>query len=168
MDGPRMAAPCDQKSRGSAKARASIACALIAVGSQLGCQQSERQEPPPLLSMSTSIRTRSTPPAAKDVINAALESAHVSLTTHESCRGVGTDTRDATVGQFLSGFLAELAAETGQNQVLTTVSENADGWLCRLMVRRRDGEQVWSWGLEFVFRKDGTLDPQSYRCVGAG
>lgn len=116
----------------------------------------------------TDIRALNKPPSAKDVTTAALESSAVSLNTHESCKGAGTDLEDSTIGRYLSGFLVELDPKTGKNGVVTSVEERADGWVCRLMVQRRMGEEVWSWGLEFVFTADGVLDRSSYRCIGAG
>jgi len=92
----------------------------------------------------------------------------VPLSIHASCRSVGTDTTDATLGRYLSGFIAELDPESGKNGLVTSVREAPEGWICRLMVQRRAGEEVWSWGVEFELGKDGVLKPESYRCVGAG
>ena len=114
------------------------------------------------------IRAANIPPSAKDVVNAALESAMVPLGVHESCKGVGTEPTDATLGRFLSGFMVELNPEIGKNGLVTSVRDTDDGWVCRFMIQHRAGEDVWNWGLEFKFGKDGTLIPTSYRCIGAG
>ena len=114
------------------------------------------------------IRSKATPPSAKDVIDATFQSASVPLTIHQTCKNVGTEKTDETIGRFLAGFIAELNPEQGKNGIVTSVVESADGWVCRLMVQHRAGEDVWSWGLEFEFGKDGVLKPASYRCIGAG
>ncbi len=109
-----------------------------------------------------------TPPSEKDVIAAAFESASVPLTVHESCRNVGTEVTDETIGRYLSGFAAELDPDSGSNGLSTSIREAEDGWICRFMLQHRAGEEVWSWGIEFKFGKDGVLKPNSYRCIGAG
>lgn len=127
--------------------------------------------PPPAASPSDApsvIRAKNSPPSPKDVINAAFESAEVPLSTHESCRNVGTDPTDSTLGHYLSGFAAELDPKNGKNGLVTSVQETTSGWVCRMMIQRRAGEEVWSWGVEFEFGKDSILKPDSYRCVGAG
>ncbi len=140
---------------------------LVATALLVACGAKDRA-PPRSTTVSASIRALSTPPSAKDIVNAALESATVPLSVHKSCAAIGTEQLDATLGRFLSGFLAELNPESGKNGIVTSVREVDDGWVCRLMIQHRAGEDVWSWGLEFKFGKDGLLVPDSYRCVGAG
>jgi len=123
---------------------------------------------PASLGTSSVIRTAHVPPSSKDVVLAALQSASVPLAVHESCRNVGTQPTDSTLGQYLAGFVAALNPDSGTNGVVTSTRETADGWLCRVMIQRRAGEEVWSWGLEFEVDKSGLLKPESYRCIGAG
>ena len=112
------------------------------------------------------------PPTAKDVVEAALASAHMPL-QDESCKTAGTEAGDRTIGRYLSGFLAELSNQNARNAITTSVQpQNAGGedvYICRLMIRHADGEDIWSWGLEFAVKsKDGTVIRTSYRCLGAG
>jgi len=51
----------------------------------------------------------------------------VPLSIHASCRSVGTDTTDATLGRYLSGFIAELDPESGKNGLVTSVREAPKG-----------------------------------------
>ena len=125
-------------------------------------------KPPPSLAAPSAIRTAHVPPSSKDIIVAALQSASVPLTVHESCRNVGTESTDSTLGQYLAGFVDGLNPDSGTNGVVTSTQETTDGWVCRVMIQRRAGEEVWSWGLEFAFDRSGLLKPDSYRCIGAG
>jgi hypothetical protein len=141
---------------------------LMSAGLALACENPKPPAGSPSKAPSVIIRAKNLPPSPKDVIAAAFESATVPLTAHESCRNVGTEPTDSTLGHYLSGFAAELDPENGKNGLVTSVQETPRGWVCRLMIQRRAEEEVWSWGVEFEFGKDGILKPDSYRCIGAG
>jgi hypothetical protein len=114
-------------------------------------------------------RVRHTPPGNRDVFEALLASGGVGL-TDASCIGAGRDKSDATVGAYLSGFLTEMNQPSGGNHiVIEQVSSSAEAWVFRAMLRHSEGEDIWSWGVEFAIRKrDGSVDPRSFRCIGAG
>lgn len=145
----------------------SLARALFAVlvlaGAGLACSG------PEAAAAEAPFRVRHTPPAAKDIIEAVLASGHVQL-TDASCKNAGTDRSDATVSAYLSGFLAEMSQPSGGNHIATEqVSASGEAWTVRLMLRHAEGEDVWSWGIEFAIRKrDGSVDAASFRCIGAG
>jgi hypothetical protein len=41
--------------------------------------------------------------------------------------------------------------------------------VCRFFIRHAQGEDVWSWGLQFSARQsDGVFVPGSIRCLGGG
>ena len=112
------------------------------------------------------------PPTAKDVIDAVMLSSRTPL-ADSTCRAAGTEAGDNTIGRYLAGYLAELSAADGGNAVTTSVeTRTEDGqpvFVCRLMVRHAQGEDVWSWGVEFKARQsDGVLQSGSFRCLGAG
>ncbi len=109
------------------------------------------------------------PPTAKDVIDALLASSQVPLSVDPSCAGAGTEPGDRTIGRYLAGFLAELSDPEARNAIETSVEERGAVWVCRLFVRHAQGEDVWRWGVEFSVRKsDGLVQPESFRCLGAG
>lgn len=114
-------------------------------------------------------RVRHTPPSDKDILEALLASGRVRL-TDESCVRAGTDAKDETVGAYISGFLAEMRRPTGGNHiVMEHPSTSNAAWTVRVMLRHAEGEDVWSWGIEFAIRKpDGLVDIASFRCIGAG
>ncbi len=102
------------------------------------------------------------PPTSKDVLEALMASAQVPL-TDSSCRDAGT------VGRYLSGYLAELSNPDAKNAIETTIESRSPIWLCRVMIRHAQGEDIWRWGLAFtISQTDGTVDPTSFRCLGAG
>ena len=111
------------------------------------------------------------PPSAKEVIRLLLASHRVKLAVHPTCHGVGSDPKDRDLGDYLAGLLAEYTQGEGQNrlEVLSEPSERPDAWRCTVNLTRRNGEEVWSWGVSFLVRKhDQKVIPGSYRCVGAG
>ena len=57
------------------------------------------------------------PPTKKEVLRALLDSQDVSLSSDASCSGVGTETTDANIGDYISGFLAEQNGEKGKNWI---------------------------------------------------
>ncbi|MEO8126557.1 MAG: hypothetical protein ABJF23_04875 [Bryobacteraceae bacterium] len=112
------------------------------------------------------------PPTSKDVIEAALASSQAPL-SDSTCNGFGTETTDKTIGRYLAGYLAELAAPDGGNSLITSVTPGTEAgqavYVCRLMVRHAKGEDVWSWGVQFSARQDdGSVLPNSIKCLGAG
>lgn len=114
-------------------------------------------------------RVRHLPPGARDVFEALLTLGQVEL-THATCQDVGRDKSDTTVGAYLSGFLIEMDKATGGNHLaIEHVSESAESWVVRALLRHSEGDDRWSWGIEFaILRKDGSVDPRSLRCIGAG
>lgn len=112
-------------------------------------------------------------PGAKEVVALALRNADLPLAGVPSCDGAGTSASDATLGDYLAGFLAEQTAESGKNWIETgcaaSVRGKTRGWDCRLVVRRSDGEERWGWGLRFFVRaSDRRVVRSSFACVGAG
>lgn len=114
------------------------------------------------------------PPLPKDIIDAAISSGPVDLSVSPSCRNVGTEPADRTVGRYLAGFLAELSKPQGANWIETGVepgksSEGAAIWTCRILIRHVDGDDRWGWGIRFDVRQsDGLVIRGSFTCVGAG
>lgn len=66
-------------------------------------------------STTSEIRITSLPPSAKSVIGALLSSSEIPLSIDESCHQAGTDLDDQTLGDFLSGLLAELQDPDARN-----------------------------------------------------
>ena len=134
-----------------------LACAL-------SCDAAS-SEPPPAKAPEIAV---SLPPSPKGVVLAVLQSGDVSLGVDASCAGAGTSPTDSTLGEYLAGFMAELTPAEGTNGIATEVEQVGDGWRCRLMIQRRAGEEVWSWGLEFQLSSTGQVLRDSFRCLGAG
>jgi hypothetical protein len=111
------------------------------------------------------------PPERKDIIEAVLASYALPLTVHPSCKDVGTDADDKSIGAYLSGFLAELEKPEDRNWIATRITE-ADSktvWRCELILRHAAGDDEWGWGVRFDIRKsDGRVVPESFVCLGAG
>lgn len=116
----------------------------------------------------------SSPPNTKEVLQYLMRNLDVPLTVDSSCSGAGTTDDDRTIGDYLSGFLAEHTREDGQNWLEVTAAPAAtpDGkaaWACRVMVRRKDAEDEMGWGTGFlVTAAERRVLRQSFRCIGGG
>ena len=114
------------------------------------------------------------PPSPKDVIDAVIASGGVALTVSPTCRNVGTEPSDATIGRYLAGFMAELSSPDKSNWIETQIEPgtSASGEpvsICRLTLRHVDGDDRWGWGVQFHVRKsDGLVLADSFTCTGAG
>ena len=114
------------------------------------------------------------PPTPKDVIDAVIASGSVPLKTSPTCANVGTEPTDATIGRYLSGFLAELSDPGKKNWIETRIEPGRGTTgeavsVCTLTLRHEDGDDRWGWGVRFQVRsRDGLVLNNSFTCVGAG
>jgi hypothetical protein len=120
------------------------------------------------------VRVAHLPPSAKDIIDAVIASGGVALSVSPTCRNVGTEPSDATIGRYLAGFMAELSSPEKKNWIETQVEPGtaASGEpvsICRLTLRHVDGDDRWGWGVQFHVRtSDGLVLAGSFTCTGAG
>lgn len=148
-----------------------IATGVLA-GAALLCWSCAPQ--PPREAVASTYKLRRLPPEPKEMIAALFAISQTPLAADPSCAGVGTEPDDVTIGQYLSGFLAELADAEARNAVTASAGQDKldSGeavWVCRVMIRHARGEDVWSWGVEYSVRAaSGEVIPGSIRCVGAG
>jgi hypothetical protein len=114
------------------------------------------------------------PPSGKDVIDAVIANGGMDLSVSPSCKNVGTEPTDRTIGRYVAGFLSELSNPDAKNWIETDVEPGTepDGtaiWVCRMIVRHVDGDDRWGWGVQFDVRKsDGFVAPASFTCIGGG
>lgn len=132
-----------------------------------GCAPSPT--PPPAVTVDAT-----KPPNTKEVLQYLMRNLDVPLTVNSSCKGMGTTDGDLTIGDYLSGFLAEHTKEGGQNwlEVTAVPAVTPDGkaaWDSRVMVRRKDAEDEMGWGTGFLITaSDRVVVRQSFRCLGGG
>ena len=121
-----------------------------------------------------SFSVRHRPPDRKDVIEAVMASHDVPLSVHSSCSNIGTTPGNATVGAYLSGFMAELSKPDQKNWLDTKVVSDKDAkgnavWRSDLTIRHAAGEDEWGWGVRFdISQSDGRVVPGSFVCTGGG
>lgn len=147
-----------------------LLCATVLM---LACSPSDVsvQAPPSemLLKPSSNI-----PPTNKEVLQYLMRNLGVPLSVHSSCEGVGTSADDLTIGDYLSGFLAEYANPGGENwlEISADPATTASGeavWASKVMIRRKDAEDIFGWGVGFQMSSaDRSVVPDSFRCVGGG
>jgi hypothetical protein len=113
-------------------------------------------------------------PTNKQVLRALLDNLDVSLSTDSSCSGVGTESTDANIGDYISGFLAEQNSGKGKNwiEVVTKrapVQSAEPAWQCNVVIRHINGDDRWGWGVSFVMKaRDHSVVKTSFRCTGSG
>jgi hypothetical protein len=139
--------------------RAIAAAALVAViaGPSVGSGQTQ-----PFV--------QSTPATAKDALRLVLRNAGMALPRGGSCDGVDTTgIENPTIGDYLGGFLAELAPAAGISGIAASCTGETADLACEVTIQRDAGEVVWAWGLRF--RADGNtgeIRPDTLECTGAG
>ncbi|MDR1462731.1 MAG: hypothetical protein LBI68_06310 [Azoarcus sp.] len=120
--------------------------------------------------MLSEIRSATLPPTPKSVIGALLSSARIPLDVDSSCHNVGTSLEDATIGEYLSGFLSFMDDKRATNLVKVEITPSDNGWTAEVILNKYLAEEneIWNWGVRFFIREDGMIDPASYRCIGGG
>jgi len=125
----------------------------------------------PALKIPARTYNESVAPTRKEIVRALLELQDVSLSGDSSCSNVGTNSKDANLGDYISGFLAE-QNERGKNwlDIQTRRATGAEpAWDCGLVIRHVDGDDRWGWGVSFQMRaKDHVVVKNSIRCTGSG
>ncbi|MBB6096266.1 hypothetical protein HNQ60_005188 [Povalibacter uvarum] len=107
------------------------------------------------------------PPDRGLVLRVLLANLRIPLSSHASCKDIGTLPSDTTVGDYIAGFMAEQT--TGQNSITTECpARTGHGYQCEVYLKHSDGDDEWGWGVGFEIAEDATLVPGSMRCLGAG
>ena len=118
--------------------------------------------------------------AAKEALRYLLHSHAIPLTVNASCKTVGMDFSDKTIGDFTSGMLSQFVYAKGSN---------AKNWIsasCRNNPKsskaepirdcevtfhqaRLEEETLWAWGFKFSAKKrHGAIIQSTLQCLTAG
>lgn len=107
------------------------------------------------------------PATARAALRGALGLRDVPLQVHPSCRDVGSDAADRTLGDYLAGQLA--AMDRPANTVAAACTAGTGGrQSCSVWFRHRSEEERWAWGLSFELDPRGRPLARTLRCLGAG
>lgn len=110
-----------------------------------------------------------TAPTNKVVLGALLKNLDVELSKSAHCNGVGVEQFDRTIGDYLSGFWAFHADTKGKNWLdISTTANSKGGYLAKVMIYRKDGEENWGWGVSFELNSSEKVDRKSFTCLGGG
>lgn len=113
-------------------------------------------------------------PTPKEILRLLITLQDMPLKTGESCAEAGTSLKDHDLGDYISGWLAELKRGKGSNWITANatpavVDDGTPGWKYVVMFRHVDGEERWGWGVSVLVRaSDRTPVKNSITCVGAG
>jgi hypothetical protein len=113
-----------------------------------------------------------TSPGAKQIIRALLTIQDVRLSLNNSCKNVGGEFSDLTIGDYVSGLLAELNKDEGKNWIEASCRKSSTGRQssdCKVSIGRQAGEEVWVRGVDFRLKADHlSVVKASIQCTGAG
>ncbi len=113
-------------------------------------------------------------PTVKEAIKQVILNGDIPLSVGKNCESVGTSPDDKTILDFLSGVLSFQAAPNSANQIEFVFkqekgSRNEIVWICDLMFRGKDDEDVWSNGIRFkMLNSNRKLIRESLSCIGTG
>lgn len=113
-------------------------------------------------------------PKDKDIIYAVMLSAALSTDVDPLCKGAGREISDQTIGEYLSGFLADLNNFDAKSKIEINTTPKYDTsygkvWHVRLLITQNYEEIYWSAGLDFLIERDnGKVISESFRCIGSG
>lgn len=111
-------------------------------------------------------------PTVKEAIKEVMLNGNILLSSGKDCQSVKTAPTDKTLLDFLSGVLSFQAEPNSANQIEFTFKEekgrmNEILWVCDLMFRGKDGEDVWSNGIRFKMRNASRkMLRESLACIG--
>jgi hypothetical protein len=151
-----------------------VAVVLLSVSCSAGSTSTQDTLVKPGATAQPDVRVAHQPPTAKDIIDAVIASGSVALSVSPTCKSVGTEPSDATIGRYLAGFMAELSSPEKKNWIETRVESGTSAAgqpvsICTLTLRHLDGDDRWGWGVQFHVRNsDGLVLADSFTCTGAG
>lgn len=113
------------------------------------------------------------PPTPKRVISVLLANGDVPLTVDVSCKGVGSESKDANLRDYVSGLLENFTDASAKNSISVKVTpvklpNGERRWQCQIEFVHVPGEDPFRYGVSFQMKMDGTLVKKSVRCIGAG
>lgn len=107
----------------------------------------------------------------KEILYLLMQSHDVPLSVDPSCKNVGTEGKDKTIGEFISGFWVYHRNKTGKNWIAVQ-SKSLDKNRCQAKVeiyRKHGDEIIGGWGVSFIVdNASGKPDRASFKCVGSG
>ena len=113
------------------------------------------------------------PPTPKRIISVLLANGDTPLTVDASCKGVGSEPKDANLRDYVSGLLENFTDASAKNSIAVKVMavklpNGERRWQCQIEFVHEPGEDPFRYGVSFQMKMDGTLVKKSIRCIGAG
>jgi hypothetical protein len=113
------------------------------------------------------------PPTPKRALQLLLRNHDVPLSVDPSCEGVGSDFADTTIGDYISGLLAELTGPMSSVLASCVPAVGSGGnnrnWECDVWLAHASGDTEWRWGVSFnIDGGSGAMIRKSVRCIGMG
>lgn len=107
----------------------------------------------------------------KEILYILMQNYDVPLSVDSSCKNVGTDRQDKTIGEFISGFWA-YHVETASKNWIKVQSRPLERKRCEAKVEiyGENGEEViGGWGVSFIIKNaNHKADRTSFKCLGSG
>ena len=107
----------------------------------------------------------------KEILFLLMQNHDVPLSVDSSCEKAGTERKDKTIGEYISGFWVYHTKRTGKNWIeVKSIAVDTNHCKASVEIYRKYGEEiVGGWGVLFVV--DNTshkVDRASFRCPGSG
>lgn len=107
----------------------------------------------------------------KEILYILMKNHDVPLSVDPSCKNVGTEREDKTIGEFISGFWAYHVESTGKNWIKVQ-SRSLDRKRCEATVKiygENGDDVIGGWGVSFIINSaNHKADRTSFKCLGSG
>jgi hypothetical protein len=116
------------------------------------------------------------PPTRQQILHRLFSLQDVKLKDlDKSCHGIGANPKDVSIGDYISGVLAQLNERNNANWIEASCESAAQSgkdkeeWDCKVMFKTvdADSKDPWSAGLSFhINKQDDSISKSSISCPG--
>jgi hypothetical protein len=106
-----------------------------------------------------------------DAGQALFRFGNIRLEDVRSCRGVGLEASDLTIGDFMGSIFSRFANQKFDYPIIRVAYDSSDQGEVRhleITLHYVGGEEEWRWGIRFNMDKNGEGMPESIACFVAG
>ncbi len=104
-----------------------------------------------------------------EALRFVFRAQNLPLKDNPSCQDLVTSVEAPTLGDWMGWVFSQLEPVEGLSGIDAKCEGPADKLQCSVNARRRAGEEVWQWGVEFTANgSTGDIDPATLKCNMAG
>lgn len=108
--------------------------------------------------------------SARDTLRLVFRNGAIALPDNASCRNVvSPDIASPTLGDWVASILSHLEPAEGISGITAGCDRVQERLQCQMHVSRRNGEEVWQWGVRFAADdRSHVIDRTSIVCDATG